>query len=98
MIWGAESIHSTIRETVAAWRAMNNSVGPLAWCLCLPEVVDQDAPPPLDPMTLRDLLDGDPVIVPSDLWTPSAWNLELDEQPLNPLEQLALAAVRDLEL
>ena len=98
LIHGSESITSTIRQTIAAWRTLNNAVGPLAWWLSLPEVGDHAAPPPLDPTTLMDLLNADHVIVPRNLWTPSAWDLELDEEPLNPLEQLALAAVRELEV
>lgn len=93
----SESIDDAISETIAAWRAMNNSVGSLAWCLSLPEASVQDAPPLLDPNAWIDQSKADQVLTFRDLWTPSPWAPELDDEALNPLEHLALAAVRALE-
>ena len=97
LIHASESVNDTISETVAAWRAMNNSVGSLAWCFSLPEAPVRNEAPLLEPSAWIDPSKSDQVLTVHDLWTPSPWAPELDDEILNPLEHLALAAVHALE-
>ena len=103
LIRGSEALNSAVQSTIAAWRLHNPAVGPLSWWLSLQELSGQDTSSgqedttSLDPNALAELLQGDPLVAVNDLWTPVAWDPELDKEPLDPLEHLALSAVRDLE-
>ena len=75
---------AAIRRSVTAWDALANGPAPLGWWLSFPESQQQTFLPLIDPgrqdCCLNQALE----------WNPEPWGDEAGNDPLEPLEQLAL--------
>ena len=75
---------AAIRRCVSAWCALTNGPAPLGWWLSFPESQHQTFLPLIDPgrqdCCLNQVLE----------WKPEPWGDEAGNDPLEPLEQLAL--------
>ena len=75
---------SEIRRHVAAWQTLMNRSVPLGWWLSLPESQHQVFIPLID-ASPQDCLLNQPL-----QWNPEPWGGDAGDDPLEPLEQLAL--------
>ena len=79
-----DALIAAIRRSVSAWCALTNDPAPLGWWFSFPESQQQTFLPLIDPgredCCLNQVLE----------WNPEPWGDEAGNDPLEPLEQLAL--------
>ena len=80
----SDALISEIRRSVSAWQILMNRSVPLGWWLSFPESHNQTFMPLID-AARQDCLLNQPFA-----WNPAPWGEDSGDDPLEPLEQLAL--------